>query len=70
MEQLGSFEHHAASKSLIFLEKAIERLAARGEDVTNERRELEAVQNRLAALTKKEKDYHLIQDFMFGIFKK
>ncbi|MGI0120114.1 hypothetical protein [Zooshikella sp. RANM57] len=70
MEQLGSFEHHAANKPLNFLEKAVERLAARGEDVTNERRELEAIQNRLAILTKKEKDFHLIQDFMLGIFKK
>ncbi|MBU2713701.1 hypothetical protein [Zooshikella harenae] len=53
MKQFGSFEHHAIQKKKQFssLEKTINRLAARGEDVTSERLELKALQEELALKT-------------------
>ncbi|RDH41625.1 hypothetical protein [Zooshikella ganghwensis] len=53
MKQFGSFEHHAAIQKKPFssLEKTINRLAARGEDVTSERLELKALQEELALKT-------------------
>lgn len=73
MKQSGRFNHETFTDDTIqaaCINTALSRLAAYGVDVSGERQALQAMQDRLAVLTKKEKDYHLIQDFMFGIFKK